>query len=147
MHGKSDKKRKYVSESLLERQEEQPAPPDLFKKFIKMCLFIMNNIEEMTMSPQGEAALKKSDMSVNDTKKLLFTNKLPVIYRKLGIQDEHIKSVLNESIPYIYKKMLDQCTRGTTAQKEALFEHVLNQFAQEIETSSAQPSDTPALKR
>lgn len=150
MQDKSHRKRKvqalYSSESLPEVQDEIPVSPRFFKKFIKMCLVIMNNIEEMTMSPQGEAALQKSGMSVNDTKKLLFTNKLPVIFRKLGIQDEHIKSELNDSIPYIYKKMLDECTRDTP-QKESIFEHFLNQFGQEIMTNYNQSKNTASLKR
>ena len=61
MHSKSDKKRKSISESLPERQKDQTALPDLFKKFIKMCLFIINNIKEMTISSQGGTALQQSD--------------------------------------------------------------------------------------
>ena len=131
MQNKHNRKRK--SDTFFSTQEDTSINLTV-KKFIKLCLYVFNDLEKITTKAacaEGFSSIERLGNSKNQTKKLLFINKLPVILQKLHIRDEAIKSLLEQSVPDIYFDVLEN-HRSDIRNGSAEFEEELTKFSQEI---------------
>jgi hypothetical protein len=103
--------------------------PRTFRKFIKMCVYVMKNIEELPQAPDGQNIA--GDYS-DEVKLELFKVKLPVMFEKLRIRDSSIQTELTRAIPHLYSQFLEENLHKNYSieEKENRFLHQLNCFAE-----------------
>ena len=128
-----DRKRK-LNNFFSEQGDEDTSIDVIMRKFIKMCLFVFNDLEKITINDayaEFFSSIERLGNSENQTKKLLFINKLPIIFQKLRITDEKVRILLEESIPDIYLDVLENYSSDTSDGSRE-FEEELIKFSQEI---------------
>ena len=128
-----DRKRK-LNNFFSAQGDEDTSIDVIMRKFIKMCLFVFNDLEKITINDayaEFFSSIERLGNSENQTKKLLFINKLPIIFQKLRITDEKVRILLEESIPDIYLDVLENYSSDTSDGSRE-FEEELIKFSQEI---------------
>lgn len=100
------------SSSLSSSSTSRSRLPKVFRKFIRFCVLVMRNIEEICVSLESNEVLKKAEQPLNTIKLHLFTEKLPVIMKLLGVKDEALQEALSQSIPQLYESFLQSEERG-----------------------------------
>ncbi|MCR9192243.1 MAG: hypothetical protein NXI01_06235 [Gammaproteobacteria bacterium] len=136
MQDPTSRKRKrdtFFSESK-DPNKEDVLLPKIMKKFIKMCLFVSKDLEEVATTDTYAAylhSLQEIDCSENEYKKQLFTEKLDSIFEKLHITDDQITTALIEAIPDMYFKALET-RRSEDISNQDQFKTALTAFSKEV---------------
>lgn len=81
------------------------------EKLIDYCLYIFDNLQSISTQPQTAAKLHEmqqdSGQSLNEIKGELFIDKYPLLFKKLSISDEQLKTTLTAAISELYYETLE----------------------------------------